>query len=77
MEVEAYAPGKVILHGEHSVVYGTKAIAVSVGLNTCVKITARKDSVVLKFNEVGIDLTFTLTELDELRQKLREKDEFS
>lgn len=44
-----------LLTGEHSVVYGTKAIAVSVGLNTNVIIHPINDMVKLNFNEVGID----------------------
>lgn len=32
------APGKVILHGEHSVVYGKTAIAASLGFKTYTQI---------------------------------------
>ena len=32
--VTVTAPGKVILHGEHSVVYGKAALAVSIDLRT-------------------------------------------
>lgn len=77
MEVEAFAPGKVILHGEHSVVYGTKAIATCVGLNTNVVIRKTIDTVNLKFREVGIDTTFKLKELDDLRNLLKTKTNFS
>ena len=40
------APGKVILHGEHSVVYGKTALAVSVDLRTSVvlsKVESKND----------------------------------
>ncbi len=43
IQVTASAPGKVILFGEHAVVYGKPAIAVAVNRLTHVKITERTD----------------------------------
>jgi mevalonate kinase len=63
------APGKVILHGEHAVVYGKRAIAVSVGL--CTRLTIRPtDEVEIKFPEVGIDTKLSLDVLRDLKTKL-------
>jgi mevalonate kinase len=70
MEVlQVAAPGKVILHGEHAVVYGKRAIAVSVGLYTKLTMTPA-DQVHLKFGEVGLDMILTTESLNDLKKKL-------
>lgn len=46
-------PGKVILHGEHAVVYGKAAVAVSVGLRTEVTLTAQESGVVLELPDLN------------------------
>ena len=71
------APGKVILHGEHSVVYGKTALAVSVDLRTTVKIfnTALKNNVgpaldnnlEIHMTDVQESYTFPLSRLIKVR----------
>lgn len=64
------APGKVILHGEHSVVYGKRAVALSVGLRTYLTITVGGDSIFLDFPLINIKESWSLDTFKDLRTKL-------
>ncbi len=46
MKIKAFAPGKVILFGEHSVVHKRPAIAVAINRGVDVELTTRNDNVV-------------------------------
>lgn len=47
MKIEAFAPGKIILFGEHTVVYNKPAIAVAINRGVDVELTSRDDQMVL------------------------------
>lgn len=42
--ISVTAPGKIILHGEHAVVYGKKAVASAIGLRTQLKLESKSDA---------------------------------
>lgn len=66
MEIERSAPGKVILCGEHSVVYGFPAIAIPVsGVRTWVHIASRNDSTGLQISAPDIGQTIALKDAQE------------
>ncbi|RWS12950.1 mevalonate kinase-like protein [Dinothrombium tinctorium] len=48
--ISSSAPGKVILHGEHAVVFGKNAVAVSVDLKTTVEIKSDPNSAFVMLN---------------------------
>ncbi|XP_064612219.1 mevalonate kinase-like [Liolophura sinensis] len=63
-EIIVSAPGKVILHGEHSVVYGKLAVAAGVNLRTFLRL--REDSlgeVRLHLPDVGLDRSWKTEDL--------------
>jgi len=70
-DIEVLAPGKVILHGEHAVVYGKKAVAVSINLCSSLIIKDGLESLVeLQFPDIGLDVKIGLDDLDNLRKQI-------
>lgn len=61
------APGKAILHGEHAVVHGKVALAVSVNLRTYLKLNATNDGKVnINLPNINTFLSWDLTDLKRL-----------
>ncbi|KAK3777977.1 hypothetical protein RRG08_038773 [Elysia crispata] len=63
-EIKVSAPGKIILHGEHAVVYGKAAIAGSLDLRFHLNLTCTNDfKVALALPDIGISKTVELAAL--------------
>lgn len=60
------APSKVILHGEHAVVYGKTAVAASLGLRTSMTIKPGLGKVVVDFPDLGLQDSWPVERLQEL-----------
>ena len=61
--VEVTAPSKLILHGEHAVVYGKTAVAAALDLRTKMTIRPHEANVVVMFPDLGLSRTWTLDQL--------------
>jgi len=67
-DIRVSAPGKVILHGEHAVVYGKTAIAVSLGLRTVLDVKRVNHDVVLSMPDLNKRYCWTVEQLQSLRK---------
>ncbi|XP_045126422.1 mevalonate kinase-like [Portunus trituberculatus] len=68
--VSVSAPGKVILHGEHSVVYGRRAVALSLDLRTTLTLTPGGARLELDLPEVEIQQAWPLQDVEALWERL-------
>jgi mevalonate kinase len=80
LQIKASAPGKVILFGEHSVVYDGLGIAASVGKRCLVTVTSNEeDNAFLEIKNLGLKKSLTKNELFKLFDtvdKLKKENKF-
>jgi mevalonate kinase len=72
--MKVLAPGKLILSGEHAVVYGKPALAIAVNRYACARIFPYDfPNISLNFADLSFDNSITFDDLDKLKQVIREK----
>ena len=73
--IEAQSPGKLILSGEHSVVYGKPALAMAINryVKTAVSPKDTNDEVSMNLQTYNYSESFTLNTLREMKSKVKDK----
>jgi mevalonate kinase len=69
--ITASAPGKVILFGEHAVVWNFPAIAMAVSLRTSCSIKETNQNIVIEFPDYN--RVFSYTDIEQLKREIPEK----
>ena len=67
-EISVSAPSKVILFGEHAVVYGMTAVAASLGLRTRMRIRPHTSKIIINFPDVELQEAWSPCQLEKLFQ---------
>lgn len=71
--MKAIAPGKLILSGEHSVVYGHPALAMAVNRYVTADISAHESSfLALDFADLSYEHSLTFNELEQLKNRIKD-----
>lgn len=74
-QIKALSPGKLILSGEHAVVYGKPALAMAVDCytETTVKSQQEANAVSLNLHEFDYEDSFTIKTLKDVKDKVKDK----